>query len=90
MYDFAVFFLAFLGVSLTNGTMRVLAYIDPGLGALIWQSIIGVLVGMLFYLRRTRKWMGRWLGRVFRIGQKAGNGAVAPSANKAPPKVDDL
>ena len=49
--------------------MHILAYIDPGVGALIWQSIIGVFVGVLFYLRRTRKLIGRVMGKVFRIGQ---------------------
>jgi hypothetical protein len=62
--------------------MHVLAYIDPGLGALIWQSIIGVFIGLLFYLRRTRKWLGRLMGRVFRTGQKPRNATVALPVNK--------
>jgi hypothetical protein len=45
--------------------MHILAYVDPGLGALIWQSIIGFFVGAFFYLRKTRKWLGgllrKWL-----------------------------
>ncbi len=65
--------------------MHVLAYIDPGLGALIWQSVIGIFVGLLFYMRRTRKWIGRQMSSVFRTGQKTGNCAepVPPDKNKA-------
>jgi hypothetical protein len=35
----------------------ILAYIDPGLGALIWQSVIAAFVGFLFYLKQTRHWI---------------------------------
>jgi hypothetical protein len=35
----------------------MLAYIDPGLGALIWQTMIAAVVGFLFYLKRTRRWI---------------------------------
>jgi len=30
----------------------VLAYIDPGTGSLIWQSITAALIGCSFYVRR--------------------------------------
>lgn len=32
--------------------MPVFAYIDPGAGVLLWQSIVAVAVGGLFYVRR--------------------------------------
>jgi hypothetical protein len=70
--------------------MRILAYIDPGTGALIWQSIVGIFVGMLFYLRRTRKWIGRLMGKVFRPGHKSGNSTVALPANKTKVESDHL
>ncbi len=70
--------------------MHVLAYIDPGLGALIWQSTIGVLVGLLFYMRRTRKWLGRLMGKVFRSGQKSSNATVALPVNKNKVEADHL
>jgi hypothetical protein len=35
----------------------MLAYIDPGLGALIWQVIVSAFVGLLFYLRKSRRWI---------------------------------
>jgi len=34
-----------------------LAYIDPGLGALLWQATVAGVVGFLFYLRKTRRWI---------------------------------
>lgn len=33
------------------------AYIDPGMGALVWQIIIAAIVGTVFYLKRTRDWI---------------------------------
>jgi hypothetical protein len=38
------------------------AYIDPGSGLLIWQVVMAVCVGVLFYLRKVRKFFGK-LGR---------------------------
>jgi hypothetical protein len=39
------------------------AYIDPGAGAILWQSIVAVFAGSLFFvrrlLRRTRKGQDR-------------------------------
>lgn len=70
--------------------MHILAYIDPGLGALIWQSIIGVFVGLLFYLRRTRQWLGRFMAKMFRIGQKTGNSPVELPINKDKVEADHL
>ena len=34
----------------------ILGYIDPGLGALIWQSVVAAFVGLFFYLNKTRQW----------------------------------
>jgi hypothetical protein len=70
--------------------MHLLAYIDPGTGALIWQSIIGVFVGMLFYLRRTRKWIGRLIGRVFQNEQRTVDSAVEIQMNKGKIEADHL
>jgi hypothetical protein len=68
----------------------ILSYIDPGVGTLIWQSIIGIFVGLLFYMRRTRKWLGRLMGKVFRTGQKSGNSTVALPTNKNKAEADHL
>jgi hypothetical protein len=70
--------------------MHLLAYIDPGVGALIWQSIIGVFVGMLFYLRKTRKWLGRLMGKVFHLGEKPANSEVDLPMNKSKMEADHL
>jgi hypothetical protein len=67
-----------------------MSYIDPGLGALIWQSIIGIFVGLLFYMRRTRKWLGRLMGKVLRTGQKSRNSAVDLPVNKNKAEADHL
>jgi hypothetical protein len=69
---------------------NVLAYIDPGLGALIWQSIIGIFVGLLFYLRRTRRWIGRMMGRVMGNGNGSGNGAVIVATQKTKAEANRL
>ncbi|HEY3175043.1 MAG TPA: hypothetical protein VGK94_04700 [Candidatus Polarisedimenticolia bacterium] len=31
-------------------------YIDPGSGALIWQTLVAGVIGLLFYLRRLISW----------------------------------
>jgi hypothetical protein len=56
--------------------MHIFAYVDPGMGALIWQSIIGIFVGMLFYLRKTRQWLGNLMRKCFRLGQKPAESQV--------------
>lgn len=35
------------------------AYTDPGSGTLIWQLLLGGLVGLSFELRRIRDWISR-------------------------------
>lgn len=37
--------------------MNIFAYIDPGLGLLVWQTILAACIGTLFYLRKTRTWL---------------------------------
>jgi hypothetical protein len=44
--------------------MHLLAYVDPGTGALIWQSIVGACVGVVFYFKTTRKWLCGLLARL--------------------------
>ena len=48
----------------------ILAYIDPGVGALLWQSIIAAFVGFLFYLKQTRRWIVGLFRKMFGRGQK--------------------
>ncbi len=49
--------------------MHVFAYIDPGAGALVWQSIIAAFVGAMFYVRRTRKVIAAFIKKIFGNGQ---------------------
>jgi len=51
--------------------MTLLAYIDPGLGALMWQTMVAVFVGFLFYLKKTRRWIVRTSRKIFGRRQKA-------------------
>jgi hypothetical protein len=51
-------------------TILILAYIDPGMGALLWQSIIAAFVGLLFYLKKTRRWIMGVFRKMFGRGQK--------------------
>ena len=50
--------------------MRILAYIDPGLGLLIWQTTVAAFVGLIFYLKRTRSWIVNQFRKIFRIKPK--------------------
>jgi hypothetical protein len=48
--------------------MTLLAYIDPGLGALVWQTIVAAFIGFLFYLKKTRLWIVSTIWKIFRGG----------------------
>jgi hypothetical protein len=45
----------------------VLAYVDPGLGALLWQTAIAAFVGFVFYLKKTRRLVVGFVCKIFRI-----------------------
>jgi O-antigen/teichoic acid export membrane protein len=51
-------------------TILILAYIDPGVGALLWQTIIAAFVGLLFYLKKTRRWIVGVFRKMFGRSQK--------------------
>jgi hypothetical protein len=70
--------------------MHFFAYIDPGSGALIWQSVVGIFVGVLFYMRRTRKWLGGLMCKVLRTGQKPGHSIVDIPKDKHKVEADHL
>jgi hypothetical protein len=50
------------------GNMTTLAYIDPGLGALAWQTLAALFVGLVFYLKKTREWLAKAFKKLLRIG----------------------
>jgi hypothetical protein len=45
--------------------MRLFAYVDPGLGALLWQAAVAGIVGFLFYLKKTRRWIVNGFRKIF-------------------------
>ncbi len=49
----------------------VLAYIDPGFGALIWQALFAALVGSIFFLRSTFTAAFQWVRGRFVRGEKS-------------------
>ena len=58
----------------------MLAYIDPGLGALVWQMIVAAFVGFLFYLKQTRRWIVGVISVGFRKTFGRGQKPPAPAA----------
>ncbi len=58
----------------------VLAYIDPGLGALLWQTIVAAFVGFLFYLKQTRRWI---VDSVLKLFGRRRDGQTIPDVAKA-------
>ncbi len=49
--------------------MSCLAYIDPGSGLLLWQTVVAACVGVLFYLKRTRGVLVDLFKKLFHRGQ---------------------
>jgi hypothetical protein len=62
----------------------IVAYIDPGLGALIWQSVVAGIVGFLFYVKKSRRWIVNVFRNMFGCGQKS----PGVSIEIPPPKVE--
>jgi hypothetical protein len=66
----------------------IIAYIDPGLGALVWQMIVAAFVGLLFYLKQTRRWIVGVIVSVFRKTFGRGQKPPGVSIEIPPPKVE--
>jgi hypothetical protein len=63
----------------------ILAYIDPGMGALLWQTVIAGVVGFLFYLKKTRRWLVAMFRKIFgRGGNKPDVGFKIPPSKEEP------
>lgn len=45
--------------------MEFIAYIDPGAGLLIWQAVVSAVIGLLFYLKKTREFLFAFFRRIF-------------------------
>ena len=52
-----------LPLLLAPRSAETLAYIDPGLGAMLMQLAVGAFFGLLFYLRSVRQYVARLFGR---------------------------
>ena len=59
----------------------MVAYIDPGLGQMIWLSIVSAFVGLMFYIKKARAWIARTFLKIFRCRDKA---ITAPATAKIP------
>ncbi len=66
----------------------ILAYIDPGMGALVWQTIIAAFVGFLFYLKKTRRWIVGVVRKMFGRGQKPPGVSIEIPPVKVEAKID--
>lgn len=62
----------------------LIAYIDPGLGMLIWQTVVAAFVGAFFYLNKTRRWVVGLFLKIFRgFKNDAASANEIPDAEKA-------
>jgi hypothetical protein len=69
--------------------MTILAYVDPGMGALVWQTVVAAFVGFVFYLKETRRWIVNMFLKIFRRGQKPQDaGLKIPPAEKVEAETD--
>jgi hypothetical protein len=59
------------------------AYVDPGLGALIWQSIVAAFVGFFFYLKKTRRWIVAAFRKMLGRGETKNPDAAVPAETPA-------
>ena len=66
----------------------ILAYIDPGIGALLWQTSIAAFVGFLFYLKKTRRWIVGVFRKMFGRGQKPTVVSIEVHSPKVEVKID--
>ena len=64
------------------------AYIDPGTGALLWQTIIAAFVGFLFCLKKTRRWIVGVFQKIFRRGDKKQDAGLEVPPPKVEAKID--
>jgi hypothetical protein len=65
--------------------MIFFAYVDPGLGALIWQSAIAAFVGFVFYLKKTRRWIVDVFRKIF--ARERETSSVPPTTPATVPAV---
>ena len=65
------------------------AYIDPGLGALLWQTTVAGCVGFLFYLKKSRRWIVGRFQKLFGFNRKKSETVLEiPVGEKLKAKTD--
>lgn len=47
--------------------MIIIAYIDPGSGLLVWQAVMATMLGLLFYMKKTRDFIVRLVRKLFKL-----------------------
>ncbi|HTY87612.1 MAG TPA: hypothetical protein VMB80_09125 [Candidatus Acidoferrum sp.] len=70
--------------------MKFFAYVDPGLGALLWQTVVAGVVGFLFYLKKTRRWIVDGIRKIFGRARQVEPVVteVTVTDNKLAPKIE--
>ena len=63
----------------------ILAYVDPGLGALIWQMAVAAVIGTMFYLKKTRDWIAKTFKKIVRNKNEP-----ADSESQIPPAETEI
>jgi hypothetical protein len=64
--------------------MKILAYVDPGLGLLAWQAIVATFLGALFYIKKSRDFVIKSIQKIFRPSQRP-----EPAVTVAPAPAND-
>lgn len=67
----------------------MVAYIDPGLGQMIWLSIVSAFVGLMFYIKKARAWIADVVLKIFRREDKTIT-ITAPATAKNPATEDEV
>jgi len=65
----------------------MIAYVDPGLGSLIWQTAVSAFVGLVFYFTKTRRAIVGFFRKIFGREEKAIN-ITTTVTTEAPAKVE--
>jgi len=65
--------------------MKILfGYVDPGVGLLMWQTVVAALVGTVFYLRKTRVKLVAYIQKLLRLNSSARPSPVTIPVSRDP------
>ena len=74
-------------VRLPANYFMLIAYVDPGLGMLIWQTIVAAFVGAIFYMNKTRRWIVAGIRKIFGRGKTTVTTTVTTENTEAKAEV---